>query len=110
MRVWDIEPAHLCRQHLLGEHREVHAIWSILTKGRTGYRNHPETLRWVGKERALYLRHEDLVREMELRGYRHLSPLEQALATGSERQEDYVNTPDEQIVILRSKDCPCFLK
>ena len=32
MRTWDIPPEKLCRQHLLGEHRELHAIWSIITK------------------------------------------------------------------------------
>lgn len=30
MRIWDIHPSLLCRKHLLGEHRELHAIWSIL--------------------------------------------------------------------------------
>ncbi len=32
MRIWDIPPKLLCRNHLLGEHRELHAIWSILTQ------------------------------------------------------------------------------
>lgn len=50
MRVWDIEPRFLCRQHLLAEHRELHGLWNILTKhgGTGGYSRHPETLRWVG--------------------------------------------------------------
>jgi len=52
MRVWDIHPKHLCRKHLLAEHRELHGLWNILTKhkGAGGYSHHPETLRWVGKE------------------------------------------------------------
>ena len=60
MRVWDIHPKHLCRKHLLAEHRELHGLWNILTKhkGRGGYSRHPETLRWVGKLKALCLRHE----------------------------------------------------
>lgn len=62
MRVWDIEPKYLCRKHLLAEHRELHGFWNILTKhgGVGGYSRHPETLRWAGKEKALYLRHEAL--------------------------------------------------
>ncbi len=32
MRVWDIHPKHLCRKHLLAEHRELHGLWNILTK------------------------------------------------------------------------------
>jgi hypothetical protein len=43
MRIWDISPKRLCRNHLLGEHRELHAVWSVLTKGKKGYARHPET-------------------------------------------------------------------
>lgn len=107
MRIWDLPPAYLCRQHLLGEHRELHAIWSVLTQGKTGYINHPETRRWRGRLAALLRRHEELVAEMERRGYRHRSPLDPALATGSEHQTEYVDPPDEQYLILRNKGCNC---
>ena len=30
MRIWDISPNKLCDKHLLGEHRELHAIWVII--------------------------------------------------------------------------------
>jgi hypothetical protein len=33
MRVWDVNPGYLNRPSLLGEHREIHAIVSILTHG-----------------------------------------------------------------------------
>jgi hypothetical protein len=69
LRIWDLSPKKLCRQHLLGEHRELHAIWSILTKNKKGYSKHPEVLRWKGKLKALYLRYERLVTEMGERGY-----------------------------------------
>jgi hypothetical protein len=45
MRVWDIEAELLCNSHLLGEHREIHAIWAILIENKKGYSHHPETLR-----------------------------------------------------------------
>jgi hypothetical protein len=61
MRIWDLEPRFLCDRHLLGEHRELHAIWTILTLGRRGYANHPETRRWRGRLAALYARHESQV-------------------------------------------------
>ncbi|MDE2290794.1 MAG: pyrimidine dimer DNA glycosylase, partial [Elusimicrobia bacterium] len=79
MRVWDLPPRILCRQHLLGEHRELHAVWAVLTQGQEGYSRHPETLRWVGRLKALFARHEELVAEMGRRGYRHASPLARAL-------------------------------
>jgi hypothetical protein len=31
----------LCRNHLLGEHQELHAIWSVLVNGKKGYAHHP---------------------------------------------------------------------
>ena len=107
MRIWDLPPKKLCRAHLLGEHRELHAIWSVLVKGKKGYARHPETLRWKGKLRALYGRHDALVIEMSNRGYRHRSPLAKREATGSAKQTVYVDRPRAQIVILRSKGCQC---
>lgn len=107
MRIWDIEPARLCRQHLLGEHRELHGLWNILTLGKSGYSRHPETRRWEGKLAALYARHQALVVEMERRGYRHGTPLDATLASGSGEQDAHVDAPSAQLVILRSKGCAC---
>ena len=111
MRVWDIHPKHLCRKHLLAEHRELHGLWNILTihKGKGGYSRHPETLRWVGKEKALYERHEALVREFTRRGYKHHTPLDERLARGQGGQKVLINTIAEQKVILRDKPCECFI-
>lgn len=107
MRIWDLPPDRLCRAHLLGEHRELHAIWAVLTGGKTGYRKHPETLRWEGRLAALYARHAALVEEMRSRGYSHASPLNPQLATGSAVQDRYVDAPETQIRILLSKRCDC---
>ena len=108
MRIWDVDPAQLCRSHLLGEHRELHGLWNILTLGHNGYSRHPETRRWEGRLAALYHRHEALVAEMARRGYRHHSPLDGALATGSDVQDVFVDTPARQREILRAKGCACF--
>jgi len=107
VRIWDISPKKLCRNHLLGEHRELHAIWSVIVNGKKGYAHHPETLRWKGKLKALFGRHEALVVEMSYRGYRHRSPLAKREATGSAKQTIYIDKPRKQIVILRSKGCQC---
>lgn len=121
MRIWDIHPKHLCRKHLLAEHRELHGLWNILTmhvrKGPSyaeasrgvGYSRHPETLRWVGKTKALYLRHGALVEEFARRGYHHRSPLDQRLARGKDRQDSLINTIAEQKDILCAKPCECFI-
>lgn len=107
MRIWDVSPSCLCRQHLLGEHRELHALWSILTEGKTGYLRHPETRRWQGKLAALYQRHELLVEEMGRRGYQHHSPLDATRATGLWEQTDFVDLPAAQLELLRAKGCDC---
>jgi hypothetical protein len=109
MRIWDIHPRRLCRNHLLGEHRELHAIWNILTLNKRGYSCHPEVLRWKGKLKALFLRHEALVREMTKRRYRHNSPLDQRKAVGSARQDILVDSYEEQVRNLKGKGCGCDL-
>lgn len=107
MRIWDIPPDKLCRNHLLGEHTELHAIWSILTRGKSGYSNHPETRRWKGKLKALFCIHEKIVQEMLTRGYRHQSPLDRKLATGSRVQTEFVDPVELQVQILKQKRCSC---
>jgi len=111
MRVWDIHPKHLCHKHLLAEHRELHGLWNILTKhgAKGGYSRHPETLRWVGKQKALYLRHQELVKEFDRRGYNHKTPLYKNLAKGSGSQKIFINTIKEQRLILKQKPCKCLL-
>jgi hypothetical protein len=107
MRIWDIKPKKLCRNHLLGEHRELHAIWSILTKGKKGYSRHPETLRWKGKLKALYKRHSELALEMQSRCYDHRSILDKSKATGKARQDTLITDLKSQIKLIKLKKCGC---
>ncbi|MEO9310011.1 MAG: pyrimidine dimer DNA glycosylase/endonuclease V [Nitrososphaera sp.] len=107
MRVWDVSPSILCKNHLLGEHREIHAIWSILTTDKKGYLHHPETIRWKGRLNALYHRHNMLATEMSRRGYKHQSPLDRKFANGSKIQTEFVDSPQKQIKILKRKNCDC---
>jgi len=107
MRIWDVPVEDLCRKHLLGEHRELHGLWSILTNGKAGYSKHPETKRWVGHLRALQERHSVQVREMERRGYNHRSPLE-GIAYGPAFPPEKINTLVEQRALLAAKNCECY--
>ena len=109
MRIWDVDPELLCRKHLLSEHRELHGLWNILVHNKRGYSQHPETKRWVGKQKALYNRHELLVAELHRRGYNHASPLDPTFATGSAAQDIYIDSPDKQLEMLRNKPCDCLL-
>lgn len=107
MRIWDLEPRLLCDRHLLGEHRELHAVWSVLTNDRRGYSRHPETLRWRGRLAALYRRHESEVAEMQRRGFRHHSPLDRRLAVGEREQSVVLDPIEDQRARLASRACDC---
>lgn len=108
MRIWDLPPACLCQKHLVAEHGELHSLWSILVNKKKGFSKHPETLRWKGKRKALYHRHQALVKELVKRGYQHRSPLDQKQATGKGNQNVFLQSPEEQKQILKEKNCQCF--
>jgi hypothetical protein len=102
MRVWDINPGYLNRQSLLGEHRELHAIVSIIKHNKNGYSRHPETLRWMGFGWALHQRHRLLAAEMNLRGYTEKSPV--LLRTQRQKwPEVFIDHPSTQLSILVGK-------
>ena len=102
MRVWDISPGYLNRQSLLGEHRELHGAHVILSHGKTGYSNHPETRRWAEALDALARRHSLLGAEMRLRGYADRTPLYDA-PKGCRWPRTFVTEPVEQFALLRRK-------
>lgn len=73
-RMWCLPPPILCRNHFLGEHKELHQLAGSLRKGKLGaIIGHAE--RGQVETRLLFLRHEELVQELSRRGYNHRSPL-----------------------------------
>lgn len=102
MRIWDINPGYLNRQSLLGEHRELHGIVSIIKNNKKGYSKHPETLRWIGYGWALRQRHKLLSAEMALRGYTDKSPVN--LRSNLEHWPDtFIDPPHIQLKLLKQK-------
>jgi hypothetical protein len=112
LRIWDrVEPNKLCRQHLLGEHREIHGLWRVLERGGGGYWHHPETQRWIGHRSWLKARHDALAMEMRVRGYRHMSPLPDVdLEVGPYAEFSQPEPLDDQISALRAKGCSCSVR
>lgn len=102
MRIWDIHPGYLNRLSLLGEHRELHGIVSIIVNKKKGYAAHPETLRWAGYGWALKMRHKQLAAEMELRGFTDRSPV-LTRTRKDEWPEIYIDEPFKQFQILEEK-------
>lgn len=76
-RIWGIAPELMCREHLLGEHREMHFIVGSI-------RDHPhgEAIAEGHAEKGqldtsrIQARHDALAEEMESRGFDHDSPME----------------------------------
>ena len=102
MRIWDIHPGYLNRQSLLGEHRELHGIVSIIKNNKKGYSRHPETLRWVNHGWAIKQRHKLLVAEMSLRGYKDSSPVN-LRANKHHWPDTFIDQPYRQLEILKGK-------
>lgn len=102
MRIWDISPAYLNRQSLLGEHRELHGIVSIVVNGKRGYARHPETIRWADYGWALGMRHRQLACEMALRGYTDRSPVD-TRSTEGQWPDTYIDPPGLQFSLLKQK-------
>ena len=75
MRIWCVPVCELDNNRLLGEHTELHGMFTIITQDRRGYRNHPQTKRFEDRVAQLVGRHEEQVAEMAVRGFQHRSPL-----------------------------------
>jgi len=104
MRVWDIHPGYLSTRSLLGEHAEIHALYSIISKKKSGYSMHPETRRWTGHVEFLILRHDLIWKEMALRGFKHNSPCPSVEnIEGKINHVPYIDLPEAQFEILRKK-------
>jgi hypothetical protein len=104
VRIWDLSPGYLNRPSLLGEHRELHAVHSIIVNGKAGYARHPETLRWMKCISGLRRRHAMLVAEMQLRGFVDRTPVFCPQGGSSVRwPRVFVTSPGAQFELLRSK-------
>jgi len=67
-----VDPRGMCRQHLLGEHVELHMFVGHIRLGRKMGKFVTENL---VETKSIQSRHEALVAEMQRRGYEHKSPM-----------------------------------
>ena len=110
MRIWDLDPSLLCNKHLMGEHYELHGIWTMLCSPGKGvaYRHHPEYRRWIGKMGALWLRHQRIAQVMIQRGFQHNSDLLYCEEVADcYYQNTMLHSIKEQIELLWEKNCDC---
>lgn len=76
MRMWGLPADVLCKDHFLGEHREMHLIEGAVKNKHNldGY-----LLRSLINPRMVAIRHDELVRELIRRGYQHHTPIDHEL-------------------------------
>ena len=79
MRMWMVPPESMCRQHLLGEHYELHKFVGSMAKKK----NLSEYLKkgYLDGSQVGY-RHFAIMNEMIKRGYNHNSPLKSVCTEG----------------------------
>lgn len=95
VRIWCVPVSELDRQHLLGEHAELHCIAGALQGKYKAYQNHPQTLRFKDRIEQLYSRHEQQVQEMQKRGYKHNTPLPKSNQPYTYTKEEYLRDHTE---------------
>jgi len=71
MRMWMVPPRLMCKQHLLGEHGEIHKHRHNFVKGHS-----IEGRRGQIEPESMQTRHDELAEEMLRRGMNHKSPYE----------------------------------
>ena len=72
--MWNVNPKILCTKHLSGEHLELHMFTGTIRQKKrlSGYVQNN-----LVAPKQLNRRHEELAKEMEARGFTHMSPLEE---------------------------------
>lgn len=91
--MWCVDPALLCRQHLLGEHKELHQlVGNIQAEHTNAVKGHAD--RGQIDTSRIATRHECLVDEMRNRGYNHNSPLEYDDSLGLGEIDEKANLDD----------------
>ncbi len=88
-----VYPRILCRQHLLGEHAEIHMFIGAIDRGLSVKGYLEKNLLEVHN---LYHRHEELVREMKRRGYKHNSKIDKKW-----RQAEKIGSIDKEMNLVQ---------
>jgi hypothetical protein len=101
--MWCINPELLCKNHLLGEHGEIH-------KHRHNFvKKHKITNRITPvvqiEPESMEKRHDELVAEMIKRGYNHASPYEQPDISYLKKEERYAKV--DLSISLSDLICRC---
>jgi hypothetical protein len=102
--MWGINPKLLCRQHLLGEHNEIHKHkHNFVKRHKITKRIYP--IVQIEPEN-MKQRHDDLANEMLERGYNHNSSYDQPDLSYLDDKERYSKIDLNNSIIDLSNRCP----
>ena len=104
MRMWGINPKLLCRQHLLGEHNEIHKHRHNFVKKHSISKRISPVVQIEPEN--MKKRHDELVNEMIARGYKHNSPYEQPDLTHLKPDERYATINVDNSINDLINRCP----
>ncbi len=90
MRMWMVNPALMCRQHLLGEHVEIHMLIGSMKRNKS-LKGFIEL--GLLEPSSVSTRHAALVAEMQTRGYKHQSSIDDA------ELSSYLDSYDDAIAL-----------
>ncbi len=104
MRMWNLPPEKMCDRHLLGEHVELHMIVGCLNKNKNikGFLD-----KGFIEIHNIKKRHNELVKEMKNRGFKHNSPLQKFKSFKAGRINKSQNKKD---LTKRCKNCRNLFK
>jgi len=101
-----VDPKIMCRQHLLGEHLEIHMFVGVINNGKKIGGFVKKNLLEIS---SLLIRHDELVGEMVRRKYNHRSPLKEINLSQIDPLTEYyilINTRESLNDLLgRCKKC-----
>lgn len=107
MRMWMVEPKIMCRQHLIGEYRELFTILSIFRRGISikGYIDND-----LIEPTALLTRYNELKEEMLERGYKPVKEFKFSVNLFDKFPTEYVNhiidkDYSKKILVSRCLEC-----
>lgn len=112
MRIWHEKLIpKLCQKHLCAMWREGLGCYKIITEDKKGYRNHPATQEFENNTTALHWRLNEVRKEMLSRGYhpKELPKLKSNSMAMYFGQIKEWQTLEQQIEILKAKNCKCKL-
>lgn len=98
MRMWMVNPRIMCRQHLLGEHVEIHMFIGTLNRKKSvkGYLE-----KGLLEIHNLYARHEILVEEMKINKEKNVAELVNCCSNGKRRHSKFM---EHQLVEINASD------